>query len=526
MKNITKNPSSLSIKQKILIIVVSLVLFLAVTEIGLRLVGNFYLLIRRGKVELKSSFKILCLGDSFTYGVGAKHEESYPEQLERLLNENYKNKYFEVFNLGVPSFNSSQTLKYLEKNADKFNPDLIIVLTGLNNQSQLLDIEYPLVCGKEVKSRNILFSQRLVIFFNKFRVYKLLKTCIVNFKNKMATNDYREKGDENIDLIYGREELKRIIETHLNNVPLDNQKYEEPIKEFKELTQLNPSDFWAHFQLAWLYKMEGKDRLAIEEFVKAEKINSNDFWTCFQLGWLYRKQGQAKLAREQFDRISKIDQHNVLGEETQKGFTKTNYWRHFELGLSYKREGKYEHALREFQSSIEVEPYHFWNHIRAHNELAQIYKRLGKYELAKREFERIIQTNPGQFSAYLELEQIYERQRGGKETSEKELNIQEQLEGILRHDLSKISEFSKVNNVKLILLTYPSINNYIRITVKEIADIFSIPVVDNFSLFAERLSKGETGIYFIPPYGHCNAVGYKIMAEEIYKTLINEGIVK
>ncbi|MBL7196781.1 MAG: tetratricopeptide repeat protein [Candidatus Omnitrophica bacterium] len=526
MENSTKIPHPLSVRQKILIVVVSLILLLVFVEIGLRCVGYLYLLSYQGKVESKFNFKILCLGDSFTFGVGAsKAEESYPWQLERLLNENYKNKRLEVINLGVPGFNSSQTLKSLETNAIRFNPNLIIILTGLNNESQLLDTSYPLLFHKEKISRNILF-QRLTISLNKFRVYKLLKICMLNLKNKIMPTYNKEITIKSLDLMYGEGEFRKLIEKHLNSLPVNRQQYAVPINEFKMLVQLNPSEFWPHYQLGWLYKMAGEDALAFKEFNKAAELNPNDFWTINQLGWLYTERGQAKLAREQFERVANIDHYRVASEEDQKEFGFSNSWRHFELGLFYKSEGRYEQAISEFKSAIEVEPYHFWKHLRPHNELAQIYKRLGRYKLAKGEFEAIIAINPGHLLAYLELEQIFEKKLNEKEKSKYELNIQNQLKNLLRYDLTKVVEFSKGNNIKVILLTYPHANNYIRTTIKEIAENFSIPIVDNFSLFAERIKKGETGIHFIPPYGHCNAVGYKIMAEEIYKTLINEGIVK
>lgn len=75
--------------------------------------------------------KILCLGDSFTYGLGAAPEESYPYQLQRLLSG--RGYAVTVVNGGVVTQNSSQLVAGLQHNIDKERPDAIVLLTGKAN---------------------------------------------------------------------------------------------------------------------------------------------------------------------------------------------------------------------------------------------------------------------------------------------------------------------------------------------------------------------------------------------------------
>jgi hypothetical protein len=53
-------------------------------------------------------FRILALGDSFTYGHGVRSEETYVKQLEAMLNHKLGNRgiRYEVLNAGVPGYKS------------------------------------------------------------------------------------------------------------------------------------------------------------------------------------------------------------------------------------------------------------------------------------------------------------------------------------------------------------------------------------------------------------------------------------
>lgn len=75
------------------------------------------------------TFRILAIGDSFTFGAGVLREEAYTERLEVMLNERLQRSgmRFEVLNAGVPGYNTSQELVHLRESGLRFDPDLIIV---------------------------------------------------------------------------------------------------------------------------------------------------------------------------------------------------------------------------------------------------------------------------------------------------------------------------------------------------------------------------------------------------------------
>jgi lysophospholipase L1-like esterase len=79
------------------------------------------------------AFRILCIGDSNTYGTGVERVETYPAQLQRFLNETPGATRFQVTNLGVPGSNSAQVRNRLPQYLELYDPDLVIVLIGVND---------------------------------------------------------------------------------------------------------------------------------------------------------------------------------------------------------------------------------------------------------------------------------------------------------------------------------------------------------------------------------------------------------
>lgn len=73
------------------------------------------------------TFRILVLGDSVTFGHGALHETSYPYLLEQRLREWRPDVNWQVWNLGVPGYNTAQELAYLREVGERYAPDLVIV---------------------------------------------------------------------------------------------------------------------------------------------------------------------------------------------------------------------------------------------------------------------------------------------------------------------------------------------------------------------------------------------------------------
>lgn len=80
-----------------------------------------------------SSLRILCVGDSCTYGSGVRLADSYPQQLEALLAPQYPGRCVEIWNTGVPGYSSDQAVVFLRRSGRRIAADLVIVAVGLND---------------------------------------------------------------------------------------------------------------------------------------------------------------------------------------------------------------------------------------------------------------------------------------------------------------------------------------------------------------------------------------------------------
>ena len=78
--------------------------------------------------------RVLCVGDSFTYGVGAGREDSYPAQLQQVLDEEGGGDRWSVINAGFPGRNSAELLQRLPALLREHDPQYVCVLVGTNDQ--------------------------------------------------------------------------------------------------------------------------------------------------------------------------------------------------------------------------------------------------------------------------------------------------------------------------------------------------------------------------------------------------------
>jgi lysophospholipase L1-like esterase len=76
------------------------------------------------------TYRILCVGDSHTRGVGAPTALSYPRQLQRLLEAAYPGARFMVMNAGIPGSNSSDTRLEFERQWSRASYDAALVWCG------------------------------------------------------------------------------------------------------------------------------------------------------------------------------------------------------------------------------------------------------------------------------------------------------------------------------------------------------------------------------------------------------------
>ncbi len=111
-------------------------------EIGNRLRPNFHGIGKGVEVAINSqglrspevpldkpsgTFRILVLGDSWTFGVCVPQDETYPAHLQRILSERLPERSVEVINSGVSGYETYNESVYFKREGYKFQPDLVLI---------------------------------------------------------------------------------------------------------------------------------------------------------------------------------------------------------------------------------------------------------------------------------------------------------------------------------------------------------------------------------------------------------------
>jgi lysophospholipase L1-like esterase len=124
--------------------------------------------LRGAPVTEKKKIRLLCIGDSVTFGWGASADSTtYPYFLSRELSDLN----IEVINAGMPRFNSMDLLDLYITKLILLKPDYIILLAGWN------DLAYEMVSVKEKASvaRHFTFSTLLAESFNTVKCANIIK---------------------------------------------------------------------------------------------------------------------------------------------------------------------------------------------------------------------------------------------------------------------------------------------------------------------------------------------------------------
>ena len=81
--------------------------------------------------EKDEDIRIICIGDSTTYGLAVTYDSSWPYILEELLNSKFQDIDIKVLNAGIPGASSRQVKRIFQFYTAKYNPDIVIWRGGV-----------------------------------------------------------------------------------------------------------------------------------------------------------------------------------------------------------------------------------------------------------------------------------------------------------------------------------------------------------------------------------------------------------
>lgn len=170
-------------------VAVRLVLWAAATlvllEFTLR-VGAYVISQRTEGSVGKGQHRILCVGDSFTFGVGVKDEDKYPAVLERLINEHFSTQKYRVVNLGRPASSSGYVLHSLDRWLRVYRPEAVLLMTGWNCNDQDIAAYHARTGGEGGLTRI-----KLGLTLNRLRTYRLARYALARLQSAPPESAYR-----------------------------------------------------------------------------------------------------------------------------------------------------------------------------------------------------------------------------------------------------------------------------------------------------------------------------------------------
>ena len=87
--------------------------------------------------------RIICVGDSYTYGMGVSDEHTFPANLQRLIDKDYNNT--RVINYGCNGHTILHETNFIKKYGLALSPDYVLVATSINTDfNEIKELEYNL----------------------------------------------------------------------------------------------------------------------------------------------------------------------------------------------------------------------------------------------------------------------------------------------------------------------------------------------------------------------------------------------
>ncbi|MDG2130445.1 MAG: GDSL-type esterase/lipase family protein [Fuerstiella sp.] len=94
--------------------------------------------------KASDTLRVVCFGDSSTFGIGARMEDTWPAQLQQLLTDKIARgnpaatdtarvRRIEVINAGVPGYTSHQGLQHMRQKLDDLDPDIVMASYANND---------------------------------------------------------------------------------------------------------------------------------------------------------------------------------------------------------------------------------------------------------------------------------------------------------------------------------------------------------------------------------------------------------
>lgn len=514
---------------RVVLIFFGLCLTLIIIETGLRIGGFIILSLQEYRnihlVVQKGSYRILCLGESTTQG-------TYPPFLEEILNQRKIGIRFSVIDKGKAATNTTIILKQLELYLDKYHPNMVVAMMGVNDAGEHMPYE---------KSS----SSKTVLFLRSFKTYKLMRLLWLHMVAKA-----KEIG---LYKSYKNKQLPRERQSTLFNIGLEevfaHEENNSEIGNLKKAVENNPKNYGTYVELGLSYRDQGNLQLAEECFKKALELNPKNEDAYIKLGMLYKDQSELRRAEECFKKVLELNPKNEAAyfelrwlcrgpdesQQVEKYLNKAlelnpkNDGAYVELGLLYRDDANLQRAEECLKKALELNP----KKDRIYLDLGWLYLIQDKFSQAEECFRKGLKFCHDKAKLYAVLAILYD-EMGQISNAQKCYYKAEELKfGYIDPETAKnyrkLREVLDRRNIKLVCVQYPlrSIESLKKIFQD---DVDGIIFVDNERSFKEAVKEGGYKLYFKDmfggDFGHCTDKGNSLLAENIASVIFKEAFRK
>ena len=475
-----KPPVKIRLGMKFIIGAGSLIFFLALLEITIRLfvfLAFNFLWFHDIHVDTKlNGNRILCVGDSYTFGGDLLHSrrKTYPDILQRKLDA-ARNGNFSVINKGVCESSTGELYRNLPGWLDKYKPDVVVMLVGSSNRFRSWE--------NIGASRSVTFR-----WFTDLRVVKMARIIWLNLKARNAAGRF--------------------------GGIMAQFSFLNPLKKW----YLGIGDFYNY------YLVIHKDPRARPPVTPVQKLWHYATLGRYQEGIAY---GRSLPKDERTNNVNVIlalvdmyfsteafEDADALLTATREKYPRSKILRvasayyYEKIADNYRRNSKNGKAIKYYLKEIELDPNRYYSYYL----MNKVFSLQSYYDSDRiyRELSRMAQSNPF-YSESLAFTKTLKYYRGKQRS---EAGIEQRA----YNDLERIADLCRRHKARLIVMNYPIDYPMANRSLEKLALKHKLPFVDNLTAFKDLKPRKK---YFYDD-DHCTVEGHKILADNVYRKLIIE----